>query len=141
MRLSIIPDFRPNRCVMGLLGRFLPPLRKRAATGAHEFDTLCTALDIRHAAGQIHPNTGAGADHAASTARIKAVSATRSSVLSKSKLRPSRRRNSTTIGGGTSATGGCATGTPAATGISNGKKSAPASGDYKPFFFSSCRQA
>ena len=45
------------------------------------------------------------------------------------------RRNSTATEGGASATGACATGR------STGKKSAPASGDHKPFFFSSCRHA
>lgn len=80
-------------------------------------------------------------DHAASTARIRDVSATGSIVLSKCKQRQPHKRNSIAVGGGASATGGCSTGTPAATGISNGKKSAPISGDHRPFFFNSCRQA
>jgi len=75
---------------------------------------------IRHAAGQIHPNPSARTDHAASTARIKDVSATGPIVLSKCKQRPPRKRNSTAVGGGVSVAGRCGTGAPAVIGISTG---------------------
>gem|GEM_PF-6875822 len=90
---------------------------------------------IRDPTVQIHTHTGAQAEHVASTTRINADSAAGSIALSKCKLRLPCRRNSTATEGGASATGACVTGR------SSGKKSAPASGNHKPFFFSSCRHA
>lgn len=126
-----------------------PPECKDCATGGFLMQNILSKgrqssdpfPHIRHAAGQIHANTGARPDHAASTARIKDVSAAGSIVLSKCRQRPHRKRNSTALGGALSTTGDCAAGTPAATGRSIGKNSAPPSGDHRPFFLRSCRQA
>jgi len=96
-------------------GRFLAQdiLRKRRQTR----DAL---PHVRDTARKIYPNASSGTDHAASTARIKDVSATGSIVLSKCRQRPPRKRNSIAVGGGVSVAAGCGTGTPAATGISIG---------------------
>src|SRR5690554_386449 len=128
--ISASPSESKHRTTRGLLMHYiLCQCRQACDPFAH----------IRYAACQIHAHAGARTDHAVSTARISVVSATGSSVVSKCKRRSPRKRNSMAVGGGVSATEGCGTGKSAATGICNGKKIAPASGDHKPFFFNSCR--
>mgnify|MGYP003626609225 CR=1 FL=1 len=74
---------------------------------------------VRHTTGQINPNPRSRTNHAASIARIIAVSASGPIVLSKCKLRPPPKRNSTVTDGDVSATGDCAAGTTAVTGMSH----------------------
>ena len=78
--------------------------------------TRDTLAHIRHLASHVDANASPGTDHAPSTARISTDSAVGSIVLSKCKLRPPSKRNSTATGGDVSAALGCAVGT----GISKG---------------------
>jgi hypothetical protein len=74
-----------------------PAIPLRISVTANHFAPLVRAT---MASGQINPNPSARTDHAASTARIRAVSETGSIVLSKCRQRLSRKRNSTAVGGG-----------------------------------------
>jgi len=88
---------------------------------------------ICRATGQIDPNTGARPDHAPSTARINRVNAFSSMSLSNRSMRPFARRSSIQTEG----TGLVTAGRSGMDGAPTGRNSAPASGDQRPFRFSS----
>ena len=72
-----------------------PAIPLRISVTANHFAPLVRAT---MASGQINPNPSDRTDHAASTARIRAVSETWSIVLSKCRQRLYRKRNSTAVG-------------------------------------------